>query len=259
MGRWLEVITAFTRQDVWGVRELAQATGLPRSSAHRILHEMSRLHLLANGPDGQFELGPVLTRLAVVLSGRLDIVRIARPVLQSTMEATGETTVLALYTPERKQVWAVDAIETEHPVRFIWDSLPDWRDLHVGATGKGILAFLPDLERHAVIDSLPDPIVSARSVSKKQLHAQIAEARRDGYVISRGESFPGAIAVASPIRAASGSLVGDIVVSWPDSRSSTARELMIGKAAFAAASAVSRGLGFVGDIRTGDGGLNART
>ena len=55
--------------------------------------------------------------------------------------------------------------------------------------------------------------------------------------------------MASPVRDASGTLVGDVVVSWPDSRTSRNRERELGKAALGAANAVSRGLGFVGDVR----------
>jgi IclR family acetate operon transcriptional repressor len=247
MARWVQVLGAFLRQDEWGVRELARATGLSRSASHRILHEMQRLDLLAARPDGGFVVGPVLARIATHLAARVDIVRVARPILEETMKETGETVVIAQYVRSRRQVWPLDAVETPHPVRFIWDSLPDWRELHIGATGKGILAFLPDDERHAIIEQLPDPVVSATSLSKRQLSEQLATARRNGYVVSRGESFAGGIAVAAPIRDASAVVVGDIVISWPDSRTSRTRERELGSVAMSAADRVARGLGFLGD------------
>ena len=249
MSRWVTVLTAFLRQDEWGVRELARATDLSRSAAHRILREMKRLDLLVLRANGRFGVGPVLARLAIVLASRLDIVRVARPILEATMNQTGETVVLALYVPSRRQAWPLDAVESPQPVRFIWDALPEWRELHIGATGKGILAFLPEADCREIVEALPDPIPSATSLSKSQLIDQLAEARRVGYVISRGESFLGGIAVASPIRDASGAVIGDIVLSWPDSRTSRTRERELGSAALAAANAVSCGLGFVGDVR----------
>jgi IclR family acetate operon transcriptional repressor len=246
MGRWVEVLTAFLRQDEWGVRELSHETGLPRSAVHRILHEMKRLELLTAGAQaGQFQVGPVLSRIAVVLSNRLDIVRVARPVLDRTMHKTGETAILALYAASRRQVWAVDAVESDHPVRYIWDSLADWRDLHVGATGKGVLAFLPPHQQQAILDSLPDSIGTVKPITKAQLEAQLKDARRSGYVVSRGESFAGAVAVAAPIRDATRAVVGDIVISWPDNRTSRARERELGSIVRNAAAEVSRGLGFV--------------
>ena len=143
MGRWLEVINAFLRRDEWGVRDLAVETGLPRSAVHRILHEMHRQDLLSAVPGGHFRVGPLLIRTALILSDRLDVTRVARLVLERVTASTGETTILCLYAPNRRQFWAVDAAESAHPIRYIWESLRDWNDLHVGSSGKGILAFLP--------------------------------------------------------------------------------------------------------------------
>ena len=256
MARWVEVLSAFLRQDEWHVRELARETGLSRSAAHRILHEMRRLDLLAARPEGGFVVGPALARLATRLAARVDILRIARPVLQATMEQTGETVVIAQYVPSERQVWPLDAVESPHPVRFIWDSLPEWRELHIGATGKGVLAFLPDVEREAIIAGLPDQIVAATSQPKTELIDQLARARKNGYVISRGESFAGGVAVAAPVRDASGTVIGDIVVSWPDGRTSRSREREHGRAAVAAAADISRGLGYMGERSASSGNAN---
>jgi len=247
MGRWVQVLSAFLRQDEWHVRELARETGLSRSAAHRILHEMRRHDLLAVSHEGGFVVGPALARLGMQLAARIDILRIARPVLESTMGQTGETVVIAQYVPSKRQVWPLDAVESPHPVRFIWDSLPEWRELHIGATGKGVFAFLPEQERESILQALP---VEITPESRAQLTDQLATARKAGYVVSRGESFKGGIAVAAPIRDAAGAVVGDIVISWPDSRTSRARERELGKAAIGAAGEVSRGLGFIGSRKS---------
>src|SRR5262245_15385462 len=105
MGRWVEVLNAFLRQDEWGIRDLAAATGLPRSAAHRILHEMHRQDLLTTVPGGRFRVGPLLTRAALILSDRLDVTRVARPVLERVAASTGETAILCLYAPNRRQFW----------------------------------------------------------------------------------------------------------------------------------------------------------
>jgi IclR family acetate operon transcriptional repressor len=245
MARWVEVLNAFVQKESWGVRELAAATGLPRSATHRILHEMRRLGLLTAADDGKgvFQIGPVLARTAVVVSKRLDITRVGRPVLESVAQRTSETVILGLYAPTRKQVFGVDAVESPHFVRVIWQPVPQWRDLHVGATGKGVLAFLPANERDAILAKLPDPLLLARQVPKAELLQQIDDAQRLGYVVSRGESNPGAVAVASPIRDAHGDVVADLVISWPDNRTSLEREREFGEIARDAANEISRQLG----------------
>jgi len=253
MGRWLEVLNAFLRQDEWGVRELATATGLPRSAIHRILHEMARLDLLAPGrPGGGFRVGPLLIRTALILGDRLDVTRVARPILELAAADTGETAILCLYAPGRRQFWAADAVESGHPIRYIWESLRDWGDVHVGSSGKGILAFLPPAEQDEVLARLPDPIPGLRPVSKSELRADLAAARERGFVVSRGERVVGAVGASAPIRDATGRIVGDLVISWPDNRTSPEREERFGQAARAAAAEVSRGLGWA-EPRAGPG------
>ena len=246
MGRWLEVLDAFLSQDEWGVRELAAATGLPRSATHRILHEMERLDLLAaGGRAGQFRVGPLLIRQALILADRLDVTRIARPSLERTTARTGETTILCLYAPSRRQFWAADAAESAHPIRYIWESLRNWGELYVGSSGKGILAFLPRDEQEAILAGLPDPVPGLRPIPREQLRAELDEARIRGYVISRGERFQGAVGASAPIRDATGRVRGDVVISWPDNRTSAARELELGVAARTAGEEISAGLGYV--------------
>ena len=244
MGRWLEVLNAFLRRDEWGVRELAVETGLPRSAVHRILHEMQRQDLLSVLPGGHFRVGPLLIRTALILSDRLDVTRVARPVLDRVTGSTGETSILCLYAPNRRQFWAVDAAESAHPIRYIWESLRDWNDLHVGSSGKGILAFLPPGEQGDILTRLPEPIPGLRPLPKAVLRQELAEARERGYVVSHGERFHGAVGASAPIRDATGRVIGDIVISWPDNRTSEAREEALGVAARVAAAEISRGLGY---------------
>jgi DNA-binding IclR family transcriptional regulator len=247
MARWLKVLGAFVERDEWGVRELAGSIDLPRSAVHRILHDMVRLGLLAPASKrGQFRPGHELARLAVLLADRVDVRRVGRPVLEATMAETGETTILALYAPARRQFWAVDAAESGQTIRYIWESLREWGDLHLGSSGKGILAFLPDEEREAIIDALPDPIPGLRPISRATFRAELAEARRRGYVISHGERFAGAVGVSAPIRDAMGSVVGDLIISWPDNRTSAKKEAEAARVVVAAAQDLSSRLGSPG-------------
>jgi DNA-binding IclR family transcriptional regulator len=244
MGRWVEVLNAFQHQDEWGVRDLAVATGLPRSAVHRILHEMVRQDLLAAAPGGRFRVGPLLVRTALILADRLDVTRVARPILDRVTAQTGETSILCLYAPNRRQFWAVDAAESGHTIRYIWESLRDWNDLHVGSSGKGILAFLPPEDQDDVIARLPDPIPGLRPLSKAELRQELSAARARGFVVSHGERFEGAVGVSAPIYDATQRVIGDIVVSWPDNRTSPEREAHVGIVARDAAAEISRGLGW---------------
>jgi DNA-binding IclR family transcriptional regulator len=215
------------------------------SASHRLLHEMTRLGLLVDGTDrGQFVVGPELNRLAVLLADRLDVTRVGRPILAATAEDIGETVILAVYSPTRRKFWAVDAAEAPHAIGYIWGALRDWSDLHLGASGKGILAFLPEDEREAILSGLPDPIPGLRPISKAALRDELAGARQRGYVVSRGERYAGAIGISAPIRNAAGRVIGDVIAAWPDNRTSPEKERRVGDAIVAAADRLSEVLGF---------------
>jgi DNA-binding IclR family transcriptional regulator len=188
-------------------------------------------------------LGPELVRLAVLLADRLDVRLVARPILESAMRQIDETVILGLYAPSRHQFWAVDAAESSHPIRYIWESLRVWSDLHVGSSGKGILAFLPEEEREAILEPLPDPVSGLKPVAKDELRAELAEARRRGYVVSRGERFAGAVGVSAPVHDAAGRVIGDLIIGWPDNRTSPEKETHAAQGVVAAATELSTRLG----------------
>jgi DNA-binding IclR family transcriptional regulator len=245
MARWLTVLEAFGALDEWGIRDLAAHTGLPRSAVHRVVHEMARLGMLTPArARGRFRVGPSLARLSVLLADRLDVRAIARPIMERAAAELDETLVLSLYSPARRQFTALDAVESSRPIRYIWGPLREWSDLHTGASGKGILAFLPDDERDAILDGLPDPVPGHVPLSRRELLAELLAARARGHVVSRGERFPGAVGVAAPIRDATGRVIGDLVFGWPDNRNDPAKEAQAARLVMEATAQVSAALGY---------------
>ena len=247
MARWVRVLEAFADSGEWGIRDLARATDIPRSAAHRILHDMAALGLLAPADEpGRFRVGADLARIGLLVAEHLDIRREGRPFLERASAAIGETVVIAVYDPVRRQFSAVDAVETSHPIRYLWESLRDWSDLHLGSSGKGILAFLPPDEQAAILDRLPDPIPGRTALTKARLREELDAARRRGFVVSHGERYEGAVGVSAPVRDARGRVVGDLIATWPDNRTDEAKEAAAGIVVRTAADDLSRRLGWAG-------------
>lgn len=245
MAKWLTVLEAFLEQEEWGVRELGRRTQLPRSAVHRMLHEMEQVGLLTAGTQpGRFRPGPSLVRIATVLFHRFDLTRVARPILEETLQRCQETIILTMYDSERRQFFAVDAAESRQAVRYMWDALRDWSHVHVGSSGKGILAFLPEAEQEAILRDLPDPVPGLRPVSKAELRDELAAARRRGYVASRSERYAGAMGIAAPVRDALGRVVGNLIITAPESRMGAHPDEVWGAMARAAADRISRALGY---------------
>ena len=63
-------------------------------------------------------------------------------------------------------------------------------------------------------------------------------------MVSHGERFEGAVGVAAPIRDARGRVIGDLIATWPDNRTSEDKEANAGAIVRAAADDLSRRLGW---------------
>ena len=245
MARWTRVLDAFADQGEWGIRDLGRATGIPRSAIHRIVAEMTALGLLTAEGAGRYAIGPDLARIGILVAGKVEVRRLGRAILERTAAELGETVVLALYDPSRRQFSAVDAVESSHPIRYIWESLRDWSDVHLGSSGKGILAFLPEAEREAILARLPDQVPGRHPIAKDELRLELAAARARGWVVSHGERVDGAVGVSAPIRDATGRIVGDLIGTWPDNRTDAIKEADAGPIIKRAADGLSRRLGWV--------------
>jgi DNA-binding IclR family transcriptional regulator len=244
MHRWVLILETLSDGQAWGVRELARATGIPRSAVHRSVHEMSVAGLLSTDDlGGPFRVGPTLTRIAALVAANVDVRRIGRSIIEKAGSEIGETVVLTVYDPRRRQFAAVDAAETRHTIRYIWEALRDWNDLHLGASGKGILAFLPESDRESILAGLPDPLPGPQRRSHAALRAELATARQRGYAISHGERYEGAIGVSVPYRDGTGAVAGDLIGTWPDNRTSQRKEVAAAATLVSAGDELSRALG----------------
>src|SRR5215470_20340569 len=63
------------------LRSLAEASGLPRPTAHRLLVALESHRLVGRDPDGAFRLGPKLTELALLAGPGLGLAALASGML----------------------------------------------------------------------------------------------------------------------------------------------------------------------------------
>src|ERR1700691_3545841 len=78
------------------VSEAAELLGVARSTAHRLLSALRRRDfLMQDKPNGAYRPGPALHAIGMVAISRLDVRRIAQPVLEQLRDKTKETASLA--------------------------------------------------------------------------------------------------------------------------------------------------------------------
>src|SRR5580692_1925423 len=120
------------------LRALADASGLPRPTAHRLLVALEAHRLVARDPAGSFRLGPRLTELAAVAGPELDLASVAGPVLDRLHQATSESVQLYVRSGDHRLcIAARDASTGLRDSVAVGALLP----LTVGSGGKVLLAW----------------------------------------------------------------------------------------------------------------------
>ena len=163
------------------LRPLAEASGVPRPTAHRLLVALEAHGLVARTADGAFRLGPRLAELAARADPGLDLGAAAGRVLAELHDATGESAQLYVRSADRRLCVAARDAGTG-----LRDSVPVGAllPLDAGSGGKVLLAWSADADRF--------PAVTA---------AELAAVRRRGWAASVAEREPGVASVSAPVLA----------------------------------------------------------
>lgn len=200
------------------VAEAADLLGVARSTAHRLLTALRRRgFVMQDRPNGAYRPGPALYEIALAAVNRIDIRRVARPVLEQIQDETQETASLAVL--EGTTVRFIDCVESPRSVR-VGNRTGVTRPAHASAVGKAILAGLPDaeLDRRYPGAELPPATTSAAIADVAVLRAELTEVRVQGYALNWEESTDGVCAVAVALRDTVGQPLAGLGVAAPSSR-----------------------------------------
>jgi DNA-binding IclR family transcriptional regulator len=177
-----------------GVTAIGRALGLPKSSAHRLLAALGRRGLVERDAGGRYRPGIGLVALGLGVLEREPVVAAARPVLEEEAERLGETVFLVAARAGRLRV--LDKAEGTGFLRAaprIGAEVP----VHATAAGKLFLAFAEE--------AIPAPagrleaFTPETRTSRRDVAAEVARARRDGFAVNRDEWIPGLTVVAAPV------------------------------------------------------------
>ncbi|MQW76808.1 helix-turn-helix domain-containing protein [Nocardioides sp. dk4132] len=227
-----------------GVTEVAEAMGLSKSAVHRVLTSLRRGGLVElDERTRRYSLGVGALRLGLSYLDRIDVRRLARPVLEDLAERTGETATLSVLLGERDRIY-VDQVTPEREV-IMSVSLGEPYPLHAGASSRVFLAFLPDAQRERYLAGGPLASVRAATiVDDVGLREDLLRVRAQGWARSAGERQDGAASVAAPVLRHDGSPAAVISVCGPASRFAAeldhCRELLL-----EATRSLSAGLGWM--------------
>lgn len=217
VSRAVGLLKAFTdERPEWRLSELAQAAGLHRATAHRLLGALEREGMIARDASGElYRLGPEAIALGARAVRATDLRAAARPLLEAMAETTGETVTLEV--PVGTDMLILDEALGASRISSTASLGTRW-PMKLTSTGKAILA---------ARKGTPDGLLG----------------RGRGYWVAKDELERGYTAVGAAIFNASGVAIAALSVGGPSTRFSTARLAKLGPLVREAAESVSSSLG----------------
>jgi IclR family acetate operon transcriptional repressor len=198
---------------------LASRTGLNISTCHHLLATLVARGFVTKGLGKRgYALGARILYLSHVCL-QVDLPRRAQSAVDRINQATGETVQLAALQGD--ELVNVLKRESRHAVRVDGGTMGTAAAVHATATGKAILAWLPEDEIRRVVMAHGMARFTPNTITDfTDLMEALRIVRRNGVAFDREEFRPGVICVGAAIRDQSGAVVGAISASAPTMRAS---------------------------------------
>lgn len=217
--RVARVLHAFSNQSqgLMGITDLSNATGLPKSTTHRLVTALVNEGLLLQDEDShKYALSLRVTALGASILGSHIVRKVARPILIELRNQTHESVHLAVLEGMEAVIIATeDSYFFVRTVNVPGQHLP----AHAVSTGKVLLAYQWEPRLREILARAPLRRYTDRTITNvSQLQIELETVRAQGYALSGSELEEGVEAVAAPIFDEADAIVAAVSVSGPSER-----------------------------------------
>ncbi|WP_415854056.1 IclR family transcriptional regulator [Sinomonas sp. G460-2] len=211
--RVVQALEILAKEGSAAVGDVAERMGVHKSTASRILSALEGHGFVQQSSRrGKYQLGVGLLRVASSIPRRLSLVHTARPVLEDLAQRYGETVNLAV----RRDVYAVNvdqAMGSANLATFDW--IGNLTPLYATSSGKVFLAYLHSTARAELLQRVELTALTPHTLNREQLEKELPAIVERGYASTRGELEDGLNAIAAPVFAHTGDLIGAVSLSGP--------------------------------------------
>lgn len=199
LSRGLQVLDVLTQAPGWlSLSDIAAETGLDASTAHRLLQTLIESgHAVRDDGLKRYLPGPRALSPLSLFHPLTQLRREAVPVLEFLQSQIGETCAFVLFLGQERLV--VDFVRGTHPLSPYYDT---WlkSPLHGSASGKLLLAWMPENERAELLGPGPYPAHTARTItSPEMLAVELEKVRKQGYAVAREDAYQSLVALGVPL------------------------------------------------------------
>ncbi len=194
--RLISLLELIASKDAFvSLQSLAQETGLPKPTLHRMLHQLEGAKLLVRQADGRhYGTGVRLRSLAENLLFNATPHGARHAALRALADEVGENCNLTALSGH--DIVYLDRVETTAPLRIYLH--PGSRvPVHASASGKMILSQMTPGQRHKLLAHSPLERHTANTITElEQLETQLVQVGRDGYALDDEEYLDGLVCIA---------------------------------------------------------------
>ena len=211
-----KIIEAVVAQQANGLTftEILTRTELPRSSAHRLVKELTALGLLSYDTETKTYRGSFsLAAIGAQVTSNLDIRQTCRPAMKALQETLGYVVTLSI-CGEESGIY-IDKIEPQDFGLRLHSEIGKSFPLQCTAMGKIHLAFGTDSLRRAVLDKRLDAFTETTITDPEILRKALDQVRAQGYAIDDEEISRGLTCIGAPIFGLNGEVIAAMSLTAP--------------------------------------------
>ncbi|WP_143731430.1 IclR family transcriptional regulator [Microbulbifer sp. GL-2] len=203
LARGLDVLRAFQPGDGFlGNLEIAQRTGLPRSSISRLTYTLTKLgYLTYSDRLEKYQLGSGVLALGYAFVSNLAIRQVAKPLMQDLANSTG--TAVGLSDRDRLDMIFVEFCAAANVTTFRYE-IGNRVSLATSGSGRAFLAALPQEEREYFYGHLEKRYSERWSKIKAGVEEAVASYKQRGFCCSFGDWNRDVNGIAVPLQLSQG-------------------------------------------------------
>jgi DNA-binding IclR family transcriptional regulator len=200
------------------ISDISKRLGLAPSTVHRLLQLLVDEDIVAkNDARALYRPGLEMARIAALISSKVQLQDLARPVMEKLTAATQEASLLTELLPHELEVMVTASTTSPHPLRYDIEMFQR-SSLLLGATGLTILAFLPADKIEQALERADEEPVRGKRIRKPAIVKALEQIRARGHAITRGEKVPGAVGIGAPVFDGQGRVVAGLSITMPEQR-----------------------------------------
>ena len=196
--RTFHLLDIVTRERKIGISELSRKAGLKKTTVARLVDTLAKAGVLEQDPqDRRYSLTIRLFEMGSRALENFDILRQSRPLIEEFVGRCGKSVLVSVL--DHNEVVYVDKVEARELFR-IMTSVGGRAPGHCSASGKVMFAFLPPERLGQILGDKPLQRCTGKTLTDyRSLLQDLAEIRRIGYSVDRGERYVDLCSVAAPL------------------------------------------------------------